>query len=185
LPQEALEDLVTQYEERVIDLPTRESADPDGRHQRAKDLAKQAREKEKQVRPRTVTVSTGPTKDEADQYLRSNYTNADGRMVCQICNRELPFRLADGSYYFERVELIPGLSREHPQNHLALCPNHGAMWRYANGSRESLAELVDAMKGNLLTVELAGRPRKARFTETHVVDLRAVLEAELEEATSD
>ena len=62
-------------------------------------------------------------------------------MICQVCKNQkpLPFRLADGSYYFEAVEFLPksALKKLHYQNYLALCPNHAAMYQHANGSRRS------------------------------------------------
>ena len=58
-------------------------------------------------------------------------------MICQVCKTRLPFKLDDGSDYFETVEFLSQLTKHHYQNYLALCPNHAAMFQYANGSADS------------------------------------------------
>ena len=62
-------------------------------------------------------------------------------MICQVCQERLPFKLDDGSYYFEKVEFLPELQNRHYQNYLALCPNHAAMYQHANGSTRSDEEI--------------------------------------------
>ena len=52
----------------------------------------------------------------------------------------MPFKLADGSPYFEGVEFLRSEGRELSENHVALCPTCAAKWRYANEtSPEDLA----------------------------------------------
>jgi hypothetical protein len=62
-------------------------------------------------------------------------------MICQVCKTPLPFKLDDGSDYFEKVEFLTDLQKRHYQNYLALCPNHAAMFQHANGSAEMIREL--------------------------------------------
>ncbi len=68
-------------------------------------------------------------------------------MICQACKTLLPFKLDDGSYYFENVEFLAvknsldGLKKHYYQNYLALCPNHSAMFQYANGAPELMKEM--------------------------------------------
>jgi len=45
------------------------------------------------------------------------------KMICQVCKAQLPFKLDDGSWFFEKVEFLPELKKRHYQNYLALCPN--------------------------------------------------------------
>jgi len=40
-------------------------------------------------------------------------------MICQVCKAPLPFKLDDGSYYFEKVEFIEELKKRHLENYLA------------------------------------------------------------------
>ena len=99
-------------------------------------------------------------KGESDQYLRQQYTNEDTDQICQICKDVLPFKLDNGLHFFEAVEFLPELRRHHPQNYLCLCPNHSAMFRYANGSKGKLKECLLQQTGNELSVVLARRKRR-------------------------
>src|SRR4029453_10896960 len=111
-------------------------------------------------------------KQEAAEYLRQQYTNPDDEMICQVCKAALPFKLDDGTDYFEKVEFLPELKRRHYQNYLALCPNHAAMFQYANASCASLRESVVAMTENELPLVLADRETTIYFTQTHIADLK-------------
>ena len=99
-------------------------------------------------------------------------------MICQACKKRLPFQLDNGTDYFERVEFLTTLKRHHKQNYVALCPNHAAMFQYANGSTEKLRDLlIDLVE--LLPVVLAKRRRReCYFTKTHLADLKAIIGAD-------
>jgi hypothetical protein len=99
-------------------------------------------------------------------------------MICQLCKTQLPFKLDDGSDYFETVEFLPELKKRHYQNYLALCPNHSAMFQYVNGSTASLLSMVGELVGNELEIVLAQMPITIYFTRTHIADLKAVIKAE-------
>jgi hypothetical protein len=45
-------------------------------------------------------------KEQAGQYLQEQYTNSDGDIICQVCKAPMPFKLDDGSDYFEKVEFL-------------------------------------------------------------------------------
>ena len=121
-------------------------------------------------------------KQEAGQYLRDQYANADGIMFCQNCQKPLPFKLVDGLFYFEKVEFLPELKQYYYQNYLALCPNHSAMFKLANGSRDIMLELFSKIDSLLLDVVLAGKSVTIRFTKTHIIDLQAVISSEAKSA---
>jgi len=99
-------------------------------------------------------------------------------MTCQICKGPLPFTLDDGSEFFETVEFLPGLKKRHHQNYLALCPNHSAMYRHANGCKEILRGLVETLEENELEVILAQKDMTIYLSTLHVLDIKAVLAAE-------
>ena len=106
-------------------------------------------------------------------------------MVCQGCHEEMPFRLADGSYYFEAVEYCRAVEFEIPENHLALCPVCAAKWLYANGATpEALAAAVDGSEIPEIEVTLAGRAVQLRFVQTHFLDLKVVLDTALSPTTA-
>ena len=106
-------------------------------------------------------------------------------MFCQVCKAPLPFKLADGSYYFVMVEFLPELQNRHYQNYLALCPNHAAMYQYANGSSDRMEEMFMTMDGKELEVILAQQNATIYFTGIHAADLRAVIAADQGEDTAD
>ena len=106
-------------------------------------------------------------------------------MICQVCKAPLPFKLDDGSDYFEKVEFLTDLRKRHYQNYLALCPNHAAMFQHANGSSEIIQEMFSGIAGNELEVVLAQRDATIYFTKTHIADIRAVLEAEKPQSVGD
>jgi len=62
--------------------------------------------------------------------------------------------------------------------YLALCPNHSAMYRHANGSKESLRSTVANLSGTELTITLAQREAIIYVSAVHLLDLQAVLLAE-------
>jgi hypothetical protein len=115
--------------------------------------------------------------EEAAQYLRQQYTS-DGDVICQICKAPMPFKLDDGTDYFEKVEFLHELKKRHYQNYLALCPNHAAMFTEANGSSEFMRDMFADLSGNELEVILAQQNATIYFTTTHVADLKKVLEVD-------
>lgn len=163
----------------VADLPEHEPSNPERRDQRVQDRAKDAQERESQKRTRSVSVGYAEVKQEAKQYLKDQYTGDDG-LICQVCEKPMPFSLDDGTPYFEAVEFLSGdnLKRRHKQNYLALCPNHAAMFDYANGSKDILMEMFAELSENRLEVILAQSDMTVYFTKTHIADLKSVLASE-------
>jgi hypothetical protein len=96
-------------------------------------------------------------------------------VICQVCKKPMPFKLDDGSVYFEKVEFLPGLKRRHHQNYLALCPNHAAMFQYANGTNELMMEMFTEIAGNELEVVIAQKDETIYFTKTHIADLKTIV----------
>lgn len=99
-------------------------------------------------------------------------------MICQVCKTRLPFKLDDGSDFFMKVEFLTELTGRHYQNYLALCPNHAAMFQWANGSTKSMLEDFVELTGNELPVVLGQEKWTIYFTTTHIRDLRKVIAAD-------
>ena len=178
LPQAEQEKFLAEYESRNKPaLPDRPLANPERRAQHVREQALNAPDKQSEIRERSVSIGREDVKAQADTYLREHYRNADGEVTCQICKGPLPFKI-DGSEYFEVVEFLPELTKRHPQNYLALCPNHSAMYRLVNGSRETMREAFQALTDNELEVVLAEQDLTVYFSRTHIIDLNAVLDAE-------
>ncbi len=161
-----------------VELPERKPGNQARRVSAVRKEALNAPERKTEKRTRSVSVERDAIKREkTDSYLRDFYTK-NGKTICQACKKRLPFKLADGSYYFESVEFLPNLKRRHYQNYLALCPNHAAMFMHANDSRNELKEKFLSMDGCELELTLAGLPNPIHFTQTHIEDLKVVLEVE-------
>ena len=162
-------------------FPERLTADPERRMERAKLHAKGAPRKEYGERLRSVRTST--TAGDKDTYLRENYTNDDGQLVCQICKEEMPFRRRDGEYYFESVQLFDDLSGEHVATHLALCPLCGAKYKefvkrdpkYTSTIRKS----ISSSEHLIVDVDLGREAGSIQFVEKHLLDVQGVLEVEI------
>ena len=165
--------------EGPVDLPTREPGNRDRRAETVREEARKAPGRATEKRPRSVSVNRDAVKrEQTDPYLRDLYTNADDITICQVCKDRLPFWLADGSYFFESVEFLPDLEKHHYQNYLALCPNHAAMFMHANGSKDKMRDPLLALDGSELELTLADQPVTVYFTESHVADLRVIIEVE-------
>ncbi len=160
------------------EMEDRISANPELRSNRVQQAALEAPEKETEKRLRSVNTSRHAIRPESRRYLKAQYSQADGKMWCQACNEELPFKLENGEYYFEAKELVTDLFREHDKNYIALCPNHAAMFDHANGSREQMAELLQTATNTAISIALAGRKVTLFFTATHLNDLKSILIAE-------
>lgn len=137
--------------------------------------AREAVRREQSIQPNVPGVVA-----EAKAYLRAKYTNVHGQMVCQACQREMPFKLGTGEYYFEAVQVVKGLAKHFFENRLALCPTCAAMYQYARScSDDELRQQIAVTEGESavveLHVELAGDPHVLRFVGTHFFDLSVVV----------
>lgn len=186
LPQAEQEKILAEAESRKkAAIPDRPLSNPERRANLVREQALNAPDKQSELRERSVSIGREDVKEQADGYLREHYRNADGEVTCQICKGPLPFKLDDGREYFEVVEFLPELVKRHPQNYLALCPNHSAMFRFVNGSRLTMRKDFEGIPNNELPIILAERDLSIYFSKTHIIDLRAVLEAEESLAASD
>jgi hypothetical protein len=172
--QEAILAEVERKKKRTF--PTHEPQNSDRRAERVGEMAKAAPERITEQRTRSVAVGREAVKSDTEQYLREQYTNHDGELFCQVCKAPMPFKLDDGSYYFEKVEFLGVLKRRHYQNYLALCPNHAAMFIEANGSEGLMKDILVSLKSGELPVVLAQKEMTIKFTTTHLSDLRKVIE---------
>jgi hypothetical protein len=166
-------------------LPEQNSNNPERRASKVGEQAGEAPGKQSEERTRSVQVGLADVKAEAEQYLRRQYTNADGETICQICKGPLPFKLDDGRYYLEKVEFIRDLGKRHFQNYLALCPNHAAMYQHVHGSADLISDLLLDCEDGRLDVILAGGDETIYFTQVHLLDLKAILEASPDERAEE
>jgi hypothetical protein len=161
-----------------VELPERPVNNPELRQRRVSEEAQRAPNKEAVVRERSVQLGVAEAKSQAKLYLADQYTNSRGQMICQVCRGELPFKLPNGAYYFEVVEVLADSPKRFREAYLALCPNHAAAYQYSNGQRNQMQELVATASGNEIEVALGGTATSIYFTQMHLADVQACLSSE-------
>ncbi len=114
-------------------------------------------------------------------YLRSHHTNAEGQLICQLCNQPMPFQLPDGEEFFVACQYIELLDKELEANHLALCPNCAAEFQYACQTDEYertdlILQIESTLNEENLIVRI-GMPvhQHLRFTQRHFIDLQMAI----------
>ncbi|GAA1058521.1 hypothetical protein GCM10017608_25640 [Agromyces luteolus] len=163
------------------ELPEASSSAPERRAQRVREQAADAPARQHEMRQRSVRIQEPGYRSTSKSYLTALYTNDDGIMVCQICDRELPFKL-DDAYYFEAVQFVADAQRDLHENRLALCPICAAKYRHARTTpleevRDDLLTQGVGDSGSVpVEVTLAGERQRIRFVGRHAIDLQAALE---------
>jgi hypothetical protein len=130
-----------------------------------------------EVRPRSVRTSL-PGGQDARSYLESRYTDEDQELRCQCCEQPMPFRLDDGTPYFEAIQLLKIIRQELYQNRIALCPTCAAKFRFALGTTdEEIYELVLTAPSDqpTISVHLARECRTIRFNPRHLKELQVAV----------
>lgn len=160
-------------------FPKKESPNPERRALKVRERLAEVPYKSYETREQSVRVSNYEVKPEVRKYLQDYYTNDDRKMICQICEQEMPFKLDDGSYYFEAVECIKDFQKESGENYIALCPVCAAKYKFANGSNEAvLRSEIQSADGLTIPVKLAKENKTIRFVKVHLEDFKVILEAE-------
>ncbi len=161
-------------------FPVRNSNNPDRRQKRLLEQVNEAPQKQYENRNRNVRSTKGAI--EPKQRLSNQYTNDKQQMVCQICEKEMPFRKRDGEYYFEHVEALPNdyFNKEHEAQHLALCPLCAAKYKefvkHDDDSMEDLkSRLLDAEEP-IISLKLGDENTTLRFVETHFLAIKEIIE---------
>lgn len=181
LPREEQVKILAEVRRRCaepIELPERSVRNPEIRTQRVGADARATPEKSVVTRERSIQLGVSEAKAEAKAYLKDQYTNANGQMICQACKDELPFKLPTGGYYFEAVELIANSPKRYRAIYLALCPNHAAAYQYANAQRDSMGEVVATAAATEVEITLGGRETAIYFTQMHLADAKAALDSD-------
>ena len=161
------------------DLPQRKPSNPSEREQKTREEAQIAPERITEIRPTSISVNRDQIKRESTApYLRDQYTNDYGVTICQVCQDSLPFKLSDGKYFFEAVEFFRNLKKHYYQNYLALCPNHAAMFKYANGSEKEMKDRFKALDDKGMKLILAGKSASLYFTKIHAKDLKGIIDVD-------
>jgi len=162
-----------------VDLPDRNSNNPERRAVNVEDKAHSLPNKEQSNRPRTVTDYYGPSQQDARQYLISQYQDGEV-LICQICQQEQPVKVNDKPI-FHAVDCISGLDKFHNSNNLCLCPNHSEMYKKSDLAADTIISLILDLKPTIekeqrkLNLDLGGNKVSLYFTQNHLSDLQAVI----------
>jgi len=163
-------------EDFIEPIPLRAPID---RAKRKKKLIEEAIRVEPDISKRTRQVLTKrwEGKDPATrEFLKQQY---NGR--CQICNCTCPKH--DGEPYFEGLYIESYKEAkwlDDPANVLCLCANHCA--QFLHGARVFTPDFREQVMSfenddyHILKVTLIGKDQKIRFSQRHIVDLKAIVE---------
>lgn len=162
-------------------FPIRSSKNPERRSERFAVEYQNAPAKEYETRDRSVRTS----REENDRFtfLRNQYTNEDDQMICQVCEKEMPFKKRNGEYYFEAVEALSGdyFSKEHEAQYIAFCPTCAARYQeFVKKDDSAMQSLFDVMKGAIgseISIKLGDWDTSIRFVETHWLEMKAILKS--------
>jgi len=153
--------------------------DPTLRASRTHEDIREARRNEPAVeeRHRQVLTKRWDGKDsDTRNFLKFQYNGK-----CQICGDV--FAKLDGEPYFEALYIETYTTAnwlDRPANTLCLCPNHFA--RFKHGSRvfePDYRKQILAYAGPgvyEISLELCGKQERIRFSERHIIDLKALVE---------
>ncbi len=174
-----IESLLQKRQENQAEFPQRSTANPERRQERLRERMENAADKGYETRPRSVRTTRASV--DAHIWLRNLYTNDADQMVCQICEKEMPFRRRDGEYYFEAVEAfsLAYFRKEGEAQFLALCPLCAAMYQeFVKRDEEQEAEFYQALQSAeelAVPVRLGELETSVRFVERHWLDMKTVL----------
>jgi hypothetical protein len=161
-------------------FPNRTVANQVRRQERLAEQLADAPEKEFEIRERSVRITMGLV--DPALWLRNQYTNDAGQMVCQICKKEMPFKKRNGEYYFEKKEALSRehFTKEHEAQYLALCPLCAAMFEeFVKRDESAMQDLNHALKHSAkpeVPLKLGELETSIRFVESHWQDLRMILQ---------
>ena len=163
-------------------FPTKKSKNPEYRKKKIQTKHDKGENKSYTTKKRSVKDSS-PTHD-PKTWLRDQYTNEDQVLVCQMCANEMPFKLKNGFYHFEAVQISDNLTKEGHELYFAFCPICAAKYRIlVKKNTDLLNDFLTSIKNveeNLeIPIDLGiNGLHKIHFIETHLHDLKTILNHE-------
>lgn len=158
-------------------FPTRPIKNIERRKEKIDEQLGEAEVKKYEKRKRSIRTSRGSIAP--DIWLRNQYTNELGQMICQICQTEMPFKKRNGEYYFEAIEALPN-NKEFEAGYLALCPLCAAMYNeFLKHDKEALKDFKASLLSssiNEIPLSLGSWNTTIRFVDTHFHDIKEFIE---------
>lgn len=126
-------------------------------------------------------------------WLTEQYRNEEGRIVCQICQEEMPFKYKGENYYFDAVEMLKGyFTKEYEAQFLALCPECSPKYKVLV---KQVPEAMNNLKNQLInadnsgdfevSVKLGDCDASIRFVERHWFDIKTILSYYAQQQSQD
>lgn len=192
LPKDVRENFLLRQTSSKPPFPERSTSNPERRKERVADRYNESENVTYAKKSRNVRVSSSVT--DKKEWLKDLYTNDDGKMVCQMCEEEMPFKLRDSSeYYFEAVQIADETFKH--EDHtvcLALCPLCAAKYKHLlkedNDAQEQFLDSIACTENaeNAIPLNLGDAQNGSiKFVETHLCDLQAVLEQHHQSESDD
>lgn len=190
-----VDDLISQHRSQNRksnpDFPTSTVKNPKLQEKR---YLKQIRNKPQKINEERIH-NERVTKGEIEQRtaLQQWYTNDSGKMICQICKEEMPFKKLDGDYFFIALEALTirykndklpesHFSKEVEAQYLALCPECAARYNYFVREVREGKKIMEELRNHLIhseemefSVELGELRTSIKFVETHFMRLKWTL----------
>jgi len=162
-------------------FPVREPPDPGRRAAKVRERVGSAPQRTYEKRTRSVRT-TAPDGDPR-VVLRDLYTNDFEQLICQICRDEMPFKMRNGEYYFEAVQLSDDMDRELTEPYRALCPTCAAKYKEfvksgpgKQDAQYALKAAIQAWDGSSLEIPVSlDTTSTIKFVEKHLLDLKTIL----------
>lgn len=138
--------------------------------------------------PRELSVRFTAPREAARVWLKAEYTNNQEQMICQICQKEMPFKKRDGEYYFEAVEALDKeqVPIEHERQFLALCPECAARYQeFIKKDEDAMRKMIDRLIGSAdgeIPLSLGELNPNLRFTKKHWFDFKRILKKSIGDA---
>ena len=129
------------------------------------------------------SVRVNLAREAARVRFKSEYTNDDEQMICQICQKEMPFKKHDGEYYFEAVEALnkENFTKELEAQFLALCPECAARYQeFIKRDEDAMQAIIDRLMASTdfqVQLQLGELNTNLRFVEKHWRDIKQILES--------
>ena len=129
------------------------------------------------------SVRVHSAREAARVRFKSEYTNDDEQMICQICQKEMPFKKHDGEYYFEAVEALnkENFTKELEAQFLALCPECAARYQeFIKRDEDAMQAIIDRLMASTdfqVQLQLGELNTNLRFVEKHWRDIKQILES--------
>ncbi len=168
-----------QWYNGIIDseFPEKESPNPDRRSESIADEMEAA----ETITNEKTTASRRITKDlvQSEAYLRLSYEKM-GKLHCQICDKQMPFKKKNGQDYMEKVEILAQkfFHKEHYSRFLSLCPICSAKYqeyvKHDEKQMNRIKELITRGEFQEIPLNLDKETQNAtlRFVKDHYEDLK-------------